>query len=159
MSYFNRMGFNKVIIKLLFFNNNDVNISSFFYFYFRNEFLNLFKSFHTLPANYHIVQPSNNSKRMFNKDLNISENENDQFDQNVDSKSYQKIMKSIDTNANQMRRPTVVLNEANITGTPSALDMNIMKQSGQIRRQIKREDSFDRLTKRISRSLQQSSLA
>lgn len=49
MSYFNRMGFNKVIIKLLFFNNNDVNISSFFYFYFRNEFLNLFKSFHTLP--------------------------------------------------------------------------------------------------------------
>jgi hypothetical protein len=80
---------------------------------------------------------------------------------NVDSKSHQRVMDS--ERSTGMRLAVLAaggpLNiPAEEVGSPSQLDMNIMKQSGQVRRAIKREDSFDKLTRKIAKTLRQSSL-
>lgn len=71
---------------------------------------------------------------------------------NVDSKSHQHYMRS-DRKTVMRLTPNANLVASDMVGSPTLLDMNIMKQSGQVRRAIKREDSFDKLTRKIARSL------
>lgn len=81
---------------------------------------------------------------------------------NVDSKSHQRVMDSEKSTGMRMSvlaaGGSLGIPAEDVVGSPTMLDMNIMKQSGQVRRAIKREDSFDKLTRKIAKTLRQSSL-
>jgi hypothetical protein len=78
---------------------------------------------------------------------------------NLDSKAHQRMMGSDKSTGMRMAVMAAggVQNIATEEGGPTLLDMTILKQSGQVRRAIKREDSFDKLTRKIARSLRQQS--
>jgi hypothetical protein len=90
----------------------------------------------------------------------LAPQEQDKEPGTVDSKSHQRMMNSRRNTSMRIAPPTnhVAIPTGDLPdgSSPSLLDINIMKQSGQVRRALKREDSFDKLTRKIAKSLQSS---